>query len=335
MVLVTGGTGLVGSHLLLKLTMNNTKVRALYRTEDKLTQVKKIFSYYTDDPASLFAKIDWVQADILDIPSLENAFESITYVYHCAAYISFDPSDFKKLERINREGTANIVNICIANGIKKLCHVSTIGTIGRTITDEHTDEETEWTRQHANPYAITKHLAEMEVWRGAQENLEVVIVNPGVILGPGFWNSGSGSFFKTASKGYNYYPPGGSGFVTVNDVTNIMIALMNSDIYNERFILVAENLTYQQILKKIALSMDKKQPSTSLKFWQLNLGRFADRFRNLITGSPRTITKSTIYGLKNPTTFNNEKIKKALNMEFEDLDKQVKFSSKLFISEHS
>lgn len=335
MVLVTGGTGLVGSHLLLKLTMNNTEVRALYRTEDKLAQVKKIFSYYANDAASLFAKIDWVQGDILDIPSLENAFESINNVYHCAAYISFNPSDFKKLERINREGTANIVNICIAKGIKKLCHVSTIGTIGRTISNNQADEETEWTRQNANPYAITKHLSEMEVWRGAQEELEVVIVNPGVILGPGFWNAGSGSFFKTAAKGYQYYPPGGSGFITINDVTNIMIALMDSGIYNERFILVAENLTYQEILKKIAISMDKKPPFKSLKFWQLNIGKFADRLRNLMTGSPRTITKNTIYGLKHPTTFNNEKIKKALNMEFEGLDEQVKFSSKLFISEHS
>ncbi|SIP94434.1 NAD-dependent epimerase/dehydratase family protein [Maribacter ulvicola] len=335
MVLVTGGTGLVGSHLLLKLSMDHEKIRALYRSKDKLAQVKKIFSYYSDNSTTLFNRIDWVQGDILDIPSLENALKNITHVYHCAAYISFNPSDFKKLERINREGTANIVNICIAEGIKKLCHVSTIGTIGRTLNGEQADEETEWIRQNTNPYAITKQLAELEVWRGAQENLEVVIVNPGVILGPGFWNSGSGSFFTTAAKGYNYYPPGGSGFVTINDVTNIMIALMNSDIYNERFILVAKNLTYEQILKKIALAMDKKPPTKALKFWQLKIGKIADIIKNILTGSPRTITKNTIYGLKHPTTFNNEKIKNTLGMEFDSLDEQIKFSSKLFISEHS
>ena len=334
MVLVTGGTGLVGSHLLLKLTLNNKNVRALYRSADKLTQVKKIFSYYSNDSDVLFDKIDWVQADILDIPSLENAIENVTLVYHCAAYISFNPLDFKKLERINREGTANIVNLCIASGVKKLCHVSTIGTIGRPITTERVDEETEWTRQHANPYAITKHLAEMEVWRGAQENLKVVIVNPGVILGAGFWNSGSGSFFKTASKGYNYYPPGGSGFVTVNDVTNIMIALMNSEICSERFILVSENVSYQEVLRRIATHMEKKPPTKSLKFWQLHIGRIVDGLRNLLTGSQRTITKSTIYGLQHPTTFKNEKIKEALSLEFEPIDEQLKFCSKLFISEH-
>ncbi|PHN95315.1 NAD-dependent epimerase [Maribacter sp. 6B07] len=335
MVLVTGGTGLVGSHLLLKLTRENIAVRALYRSADKLSQVKKIFSYYTDDSLSLFNQIEWIQGNILDIPSLENAIVKITQVYHCAAFISFDPSDFKKLERVNREGTANIVNICIAAGINKLCHVSTIGTIGRTLNGETATEETDWTRQNANPYAITKYLAEMEVWRGAQENLNVVIVNPGVILGPGFWDSGSGSFFKTASKGYNYYPPGGSGFISVTDVVTIMTTLMNSNIHSERYILVAENLSYKDVLHKIALTMGKRPPTKPLKFWQLNIGRILDKLKTIFTGSNRTITKNTIYGLKHPSIFNNSKIKQVIKTDFESLDEQITFSSKLFIAEHS
>mgnify|MGYP003681900945 CR=1 FL=1 len=335
MVFVTGGTGLVGSHLLLKLTQGNCSVRALYRTAESLKQVKKIFSYYSDEPSTLFDKIDWVQGDILDIPSLESAFQLVTQVYHCAAYISFNPSDFKVLERINREGTANIVNMCIATNIHKLCYVSTIGTIGRTVNGKKADEETEWSRQHANPYAITKYLAEMEVWRGAEEQLKMVIVNPGVILGPGFWENGSGSFFKTASKGYSYYPPGGSGFVSITDVVNSMVNLMNSEIHGERFILVAKNLTYKEILGKIAQSLGKNPPRKSLKIWQLQIGRFLDKLSNLLTGKERTITKSTIYGLKHPSTFNNAKIKKFLEFEFESLDEQIEFSSKLFISEYS
>jgi dihydroflavonol-4-reductase len=335
MVFVTGGTGLVGSHLLLKLTQDNISVRALYRTEEKLEQVKKIFGYYTEDPFSLFDRIDWIQGDILDIPSLEAAFQQVTQVYHCAAYISFNPANFKLLERINREGTANIVNMCIAKNVRKLCHVSTIGTIGRTVTDERADEETEWSRQHANPYAITKYLAEMEVWRGAEEQVKVVIVNPGVILGPGFWKSGSGTFFKTAAKGYSYYPPGGSGFVSVTDVIHCMVKLMNSDIHGERFILVAKNLTYKELLGKIAQSLGEKSPQKSLKIWQLQIGRFVDVLRNLLTGKERTITKSTIYGLQHPTNFNNAKIKKFLEFDFESLDGQIEFSSRLFTSEHA
>jgi nucleoside-diphosphate-sugar epimerase len=217
----------------------------------------------------------------------------------------------------------------------KLCHVSTIGTIGRPISNEKATEETEWSRQHANPYAITKHLAEMEVWRGAQEQLQTIIVNPGVILGPGFWDSGSGTFFKTAAKGYPFYPPGGSGFISVADVTRSMVNLMNSKISGERFILVANNLSYKEILGNITSTMGKKAPNKELKIWQLQLGKIADQVRNLVAGTPRTITNSTIYGLQHPTKFDNSKALNALKFEFKPLDQVIKFSAKLFIEEHS
>ena len=320
---------------MLKLVNDNIEVRALYRTNEKLEQVKKIFGYYSPNAKTLFKKINWVKGDILDIPSLESAFIQVTYVYHCAAYISFNPSDFKLLERINREGTANIVNMCIAVGVKKLCHISTIGTIGRPISNEKATEETEWSRQNANPYAITKHLAEMEVWRGAQEQLQIVIVNPGVILGPGFWENGSGTFFKTAFKGYPFYPPGGSGFITVSDVTRSMVDLMNSKITGERFILVAKNLSFKEILRHIASTMGKKAPNKELKMWQLQLGKFGDQIRNIVTGKARRITNSTIYGLQHPTKFDNSKLKNALKFEFEPLEEIITFSAKLFTEEHS
>ncbi len=77
MILVTGGTGLVGSHLLYHLTLKNDKIRAIYRTEEKREHVKKIFSYYSDDVLHYFSKIDWIQADITDTPSLEPVFNNI------------------------------------------------------------------------------------------------------------------------------------------------------------------------------------------------------------------------------------------------------------------
>lgn len=335
MVLVTGGTGLVGSHLLLRLVMDNYPVRALYRTPKKLAKVKRTFAYYTQDAQRLFEKIDWIEGDILDLPSLEIVFQHVTKVYHCAALISFSPSDFKKLERINREGTSNIVNMCISERVEKLCYVSTIGTIGRTITDEKADEETEWNRQNANPYAITKYLAEMEVWRGAQEHLKVVIVNPGVILGPGYWKSGSGTFFKTASKGYAYYPPGGSGFISVTDVVRIMVHLMNADVNGERFITVAKNISYKDILGKIAIALHKKPPHKKLKLWQLQIGRYVDYLNHAFTGKPRTITDSTIYGLRHPISFDGGKLQRVFEFEFESLDTVIAMSAKLFIEEHS
>ncbi|MDB2606724.1 NAD-dependent epimerase/dehydratase family protein, partial [Zobellia sp.] len=242
MILVTGGTGLVGSHLLLKLVQTGNSVRAIHRKGSNLKRVVKVFGYYTEDAQSLFNKIDWVEADITDTPALEIAFDQITHVYHTAALISFDPTNFDILEKINTEGTANIVNLCIANSIEKLCYTSTIGAIGKSLESTMASEENEWTPREANVYGLTKQAAEMEAWRGSQEGLSVVMVNPGVIIGPGFWHSGSGDLFTVAKKGYRFYPPGGTGFITVRDVVKMMVSLMDSQITNERYIAVAENL---------------------------------------------------------------------------------------------
>mgnify|MGYP001043409555 CR=1 FL=1 len=334
MVLVTGGTGLVGSHLLLELVRTGTKVRAIYRTENKLTEVKKVFSYYTNDPYLLFNEIEWVKADILDIPALETAFIGIEYVYHAAALISFDPNDFDTLRKVNVEGTANLVNLCTANKVKKLCYVSTIGTIGRSLPNKEATEDNEWSIQNKNVYALTKHEAEMEVWRGSQENLDIVIVNPGVIIGPGFWETGSGKFFKAAHKERNYYPPGGTGFITVSDVVKIMTRLLKSDIKSERFILVSDNITFKEILTKIALAMGKKAPTRKLKIWQLKILRYLDMVAHLLTGNKRRITRSTIYSLEHREVYSSGKIKATLDFEFEALDETIKLSANHFISDH-
>lgn len=334
MVLVTGGTGLVGSHLLLNLVLSNTEVKAIYRTESKRDIVKKIFSYYTPHSQKLFDKIEWVKADILDIPALETAFTNVAYVYHAAALISFDPNDFDKLQKVNVAGTANIVNLCIAFQVKKLCYVSTIGTIGRSLPNNEATEDNEWTDQNTNVYARTKYAAEMEVWRGSQENIEVAIVNPGVILGPGFWNSGSGKLFKTANKEYNYYPPGGTGFVTVSDVVKTMIGLMKSDIVGERFILVSENLSFKDILTRITLAMNKKPPTKVLRIWQLKIGRYLDIVGQIFTGNSRRITKNMIYSFEHSQVYPSDKIKDALNFEFESINDTIALSADRFITDH-
>ena len=335
MILVTGGTGLVGAHLLFNLTSSNKKVRATYRSKTSLEEVAKIFSYYTDNTTLLFDKIEWIKADILDIPSMELAFKNITEVYHAAALISFNPRDFKSLQKVNIEGTANIVNLCLAHKVKKLCYVSTIGAIGRSAKGTDANEETEWTEQYANVYALSKYEAELEVWRGSQENLDVVIVNPGIIVGPGNWKSGSGKLFATAFKGYRYYPPGGSGFVTVNDVVKSMVALMEASITNERFILVGENLSYQEILYRLALKLGKKPPTKQLKVWQLQLLRYMDWIKSWVVSSERKITKNSIYALLHPEHYSNKKIKQELNFEFDSLDATIALSCEKFIEEHS
>lgn len=334
MVLVTGGTGLVGAHLLLHLLQKGTKVRAIHRKGSNLNRVEKVFGYYAENASSLFEKIDWIEANLNDIPTLTRAFEGVKYVYHAAALISFNPKDFKNLLKINAEGTANIVNLSIANNVKKLCYVSTIGTIGKSFGDNLATEENEWSDQNVNVYALSKYEAEMEVWRGSQEGLSIVMVNPGVILGPGFWETGTGKLFITANKGYKFYPPGGTGFVTVHDVVKMMTSLMDSSIQNERFIAVAENLSFQEILIQLTKALGKPQPKKKLRYWQLEIGRIGDVIWSALTGSARRITKNSIHSLKHRDEYGNQKIQNVLGFQFESLDPIITFSCHRFLEEN-
>ncbi len=334
MILVTGGTGLVGSHLLLQLLKDNKRIRALCRESSNLNQVKKVFGYYDKDADTLFSKIDWVIGDITMLPTLQNAFTNVTMVYHCAAYISFDPAAYKMLKKVNTVGTANIVNLCIANKVQKLCYTSSIAAIGHGPTDSIVTENNDWTTNDVNVYALTKYAAEMEVWRGAREGLSVAIVNPGVILGPGFWNKGSGKLFTTASKGTAFYPPGGTGFVDVQDVAKAMQALSHAKIDDQRYIMVAENCSYGLILAKISDQLGKKPPSKELKLWQLQIARVLDLIANRILGKKRLITKDSIKALAERQFYDNSKIKKDLNFTFTAVDTSIERYCKLFLQDH-
>ncbi len=335
MILVTGGTGLVGAHLLLQLVKAGRSVRAIHRKYSNLQRVEKVFGFYGDDTSSLFHQIEWMEADINDIPTMEIAFESVTHVYHVAALISFDPDDYKKLQKINAEGTANIVNLCIANHVQKLCYASTIGAIGQNIDGTKATEETIWTPGEANVYGLSKHAAEMEVWRGSQEGLPVTIVNPGVIIGPGFWDSGSGALFTTAQKTYGFYPPGGTGFISVHDVVDMMVQLMESPIKNERYIAVAENWTYQKVLTEITTELGLKPPQKKLKYWQLEIGRWLDGLGNLLFRNGRRLTKSHIRSLKHRPSYDNAKIQRELDFSFRSLHDEIRFCCAQFKNKNS
>ena len=334
MVLVTGGTGLVGSHLLFNLTKAGIHVRAIYRNKNRILFTKKVFRYYTDKPNVFFKTIEWVKCDINDIPTLEIVFKGISHVYHAAALISFDPKDSKQLYKANAIGTSNIVNLCIANGVEKLCYVSSIATIGNVINNKPANETTDFNDAIANVYALSKHQAEMEVWRGSQEGLKMIIVNPGVIIGPGFWNMGSGTLFKKISKGLLFYLPGGTGFVAVKDVVKAMIKLMDSTIANENYILVSENLAYKDAFSKISIALGKKSPKFLLKNWIIAILWRLDWLKSKITGSKRVLSKKMAQSFDASTTYGNAKIKTAIDFEFEDLENSILSSAVIFLKEN-
>lgn len=325
MILVTGGTGLVGSHLLYQLTSENNRVKAMYRTEQSLASVKKVFAYFTDDVEVLFSKIDWVQADITDIPSLELAFENVEVVYHVAALVSFDNKDYRKMRQVNIDGTANIVNSCIANKVKKLCHVSSISALGDGIDDAVVTEESEWTIESGNNgYSITKHGAEMEVWRGSQEGVDIVIVNPGVILGAGFWKINTGQMFSKVANGFKFYSEGISGFIGVKDVASAMIALTESKVINEQFLLVSENKSFKEIFTDIANELGKTPPTIRISKNASSILQRVDFLVSFLTGKARLLTKESAKSLHSKTYYSSEKLKKEIQFEFTPIKEVIK-----------
>lgn len=316
MILVTGATGLVGSHLLVQLLQENEEVKALFRSEKQIEKVKNVFVFYHQ--SALFDKIHWVKGDITDIPSLEIAFENITHVYHCAALISFDPNDEDELRKINIEGTANVVNCCVDFGVKKLCYVSSIAALGNPKEHETIiTEETEWNPEELHSdYAITKYGAEMEVWRGFQEGLEVVIVNPGVIFGYGFPKQGSDVIIQSVKKGLTFYTKGNIGIVAVEDVTNCMIQLMKSSINGERYILVGENISTKALLDFISEELKLKKPSIEATKTMTSITWRLDWLISKLLNRKRKLARSTAKASHSVDVYDTSKIVTTLNYSF-------------------
>ncbi len=324
MILVTGGTGLVGAHLLSCLVMTKQSVRAIRRKNSDINAVKKVFSYYSSD-AALFDAIEWVEADITDVPSLELAFEGVTHVYHAAALVSFSPKDYVEMRTVNIGGTANIVNLCVAYKVQKLCFVSSITTIEKKIGAGIIDESGEWDAEKNNyGYAISKYGAEMEVWRASQEGVPVVIVNPGVIIGGGFWNNGAGEMFKRVSDGFSFYSNGLTGFVGVKDVVKIMMALMDSSVVNQRFVLVSENVSFREVFSTIAVCLNKKIPTVKVFPFMSAIAWRLDRVLSFFLGRKPVLTKQTASSIHNVNYYSSQKIKQTMGVHFSSIKSVIK-----------
>ena len=338
MIFVTGGTGLVGAHLLFELLKKGNKVKALKRKTSKLQQVHKTFSYYTENPDELFEQIEWVDGDILDYYSLEKLLVGVNEIYHCAAIVSFDSKERKKMISNNVEGTANLVNAAIENGIKKICHVSSIAALGKNADDEPVTEETNWIPSKKNSgYSESKFFSEAEIWRGIEEGLDAVIVNPSIILGPANWNSGSAKIFKTVHDGMKFYTKGVTGFVDVHDVINPMIQLMDDANFegckNQRYLLSAENLSYQNIFTQIAEQLDKPIPTIWATDLILAMVWRVAKFASWFTRKTPFITKEAARGSNEINNFDGSKISQQIAYRYLPISESIKKTCRFFLND--
>ena len=320
MIFVTGGTGLTGARLLYDLTQKNETVTALKRRNSSMY----IVNFYFANNPELAKKIVWVEGDITEYDSL--CVEKDAEVYHCAGMVSFDPDDRNELYKVNIRGSENIVNVCLEKEVKKLVYVSSVAALGRNSESSiYINEESHWENDEVNSdYAISKYGGEREVWRGIAEGLNAVIVNPTVILGPGNFDKGSMKLISSADKGLKFYTDGISGYVDVKDVSQILIALMKSDISAERFILNGTNVTYLELFTFISKSLGKKPPSILASKWMGSMTWRYEWLKKKVTGQSPLITKFSAASAFKKYQYSNEKITHLLNYQFESVEETVK-----------
>jgi nucleoside-diphosphate-sugar epimerase len=321
MVLVSGATGLLGGHLLYRFRESAASTIALYRSKENIEHTRLIFESYGKGQGVLVDSFKWMPADLLEIPSLDAAMEGVTTVYHCAATI--ESSSFEAIKRDNITGTENIINVAQYWGVQHFCHVSSISALGESIGDRAVNESDFFNLDALNTdYAISKFGAEMEAWRATQEGMNVLIVNPGVILGEGKWNSGSGKLFSRTLHGNKFYTSGSSGFIDVRDATAIIMELMNKRMTNDRFILVAENLSYQEVLSNIALALIVSKPTIKLSSFFLNLISILSYITHFLRITKK-LKKSTVRSLTSKTSYDNQKIVNEIGFNFTPMQETI------------
>ena len=335
MILVTGGTGLLGSHLLMRLLKDGVPIRAIYRTEKKRDAVAKFFGYYHQNAQELWKQIEWVKGDVLDVPSLEDAMVGVTQVYHCAAAVTFVPKDEPYMHKVNTEGTANVVNVCLGVSNVRLCHVSSVAAIGRDGSEDIISEKNEWKdSRHNAAYAVSKHNAEVEVWRGIVEGLDAFMINPTLIIGPGDWEQSTGVLFKNTWKGLPFYTRGGNCFVDARDVSEVMVQLMASDVKNDRFIVGAENRLHKEVFDRLANNMGKKPPKLEAKRWMTEIVWRVEKIRCAITGARPFITKEVAMHALQLNSYDNAKILAQLpDFSFRDMNETFAFVCNQYVKE--
>ncbi len=340
MIFVTGGTGLIGAHLLYKLVSAEKKVKALKRSTSNMQQVLRIFSYYTDNPEQLFKRIEWVEGDILDYFDMEDHLSGVEEVYHCAAIISFRKSQRNQMIRNNTQGTANVVNAALKNGVKKFCHISSIAALGSTRDGSEINEETNWVPSKGESgYSHSKFFSEMEVWRGIEEGLQAVIVNPSIVLGPGDRYSGSTQLFQTVANGLLFYTHGVMGYVDVADVVKAMILLMDDKNFdnckNQRFLLNAENMSYKEIFFAIADAMGKPRPRYFASKFILEIAWRAVTLYALFSKNAPELSRETAKSAREIKKFDGSKISRLTGFTYKPMADSIREISALLADETS
>jgi nucleoside-diphosphate-sugar epimerase len=331
---VIGATGIVGSHVLLQLLLQLPRVTATKQSSSDVKKVKRLFTHYGYSAEELFSRIDWRDMDLRDIFSVEEAIDGADTVYHCAGFVSFNSMNRKQLMEVNVEGTKNIVNACLYKGVRRFCYVSSLAAMHNLDIKHKINESVFWKSSgKESDYAVSKYKAELEVWRGMEEGLLTVVVSPGVVLSPVFWQQSSSRIFDTCYKGNAFYPPGTTGYVSARDVAACMCLLMEKQCYGQRYVLVEGNYGYKEIFSLIQKQFNRRAPFIPVNKTLMQLARMADTLVAFVSDRPANITKAIIRSAFNMQEYDNNKITQTLGFRFEPCEQTIADICKAYLIE--
>lgn len=327
-VLVTGGTGFLGAYIIRELILAGTTVRAIKRASS-------VLPFFIEE--KFLQQVEWVEGDVLDLGSLEDALTGMDAIVHSAAIVSFHKKDRNAMYATNINGTANVMNLALEAGIQRFVHVSSVAALGRTTQGDLVSEEKKWTESKINThYAYTKHKAEMEAWRAMAEGMDGVIVNPSTILGFGNWEQSSCAIFKNSYNQFPWYTTGVNGFVSVEDVAKAVVALLYHPVTMERFIINGDNWSFHQLLNAIATGFHKKPPHREATRFLSELAWRAEKFKSFFTGDKPLLSKEAAKVAQSKTYFNNSKLLQLLpDFHYTPLNQAIQDSCQRYLDHYS
>jgi dihydroflavonol-4-reductase len=315
MIAVTGANGLLGSFIIRKLIQEQRSFVAIKRAGSDTTLLQDVAE-----------KIQWRTADVLNPSMLTDALEGCTHVIHSAAIVSFNPHRANEVLEINAVGTRNVVNVCLQQNIKRFVHISSVAALGRQKEQTLIQEDNKWVDNPMNSvYANSKYKAELEVFRGQEEGLNTVILNPSIILAPADWNRSSAKLFKYAWNHRPFYIDASLNYVDVRDVALCAYRLLESNFEAQRFIANAGNISFKNFFEKTANQFDVKPPSIRLSKNIVKGVARVERVRTWFTRSEPLITRETAQMVGSQFLYDNKKIKKNLKFEFQTLDNTLEW----------
>ena len=266
--LVTGAAGFVGGHVSRVLAEAGHEVRAMTRSAGDTAALE-----------ALGAEI--VRGDVTDRPSVERAVEDCQAVFHVAALNALWHRDPSAFHRTNVEGTRNVLAASLAAGVQRVVHTSTWAVIGCTPPGVLADETTApHPRDLRGPYRYTKHVAEQEAQAFVADGLDVVVVNPTVVVGPGDAKpTPTGRIVVDFMAGrMPFYVTAHLNLVDVEDVAMGHLLAWERGRAGERYILGNRNMTLGQMLHVLGDVVGRRPPRWKLPLWLMLAAAYPDEW---------------------------------------------------------